>query len=121
MRFLGDMGIGLDVTKALREAGHDCTHLVEERLERMADSAIMEKAASEERIILTHDLDFGRLLALSGKAKPSVITFRLSDMRPPHVVSTLMALLSDFEDDLAKGAAFVVTDKGIRRRRLPIR
>ncbi len=50
MRFLGDMGIGLDVIKALREAGHDCTHLVEEGLERISDSTIMRKATDEERM-----------------------------------------------------------------------
>lgn len=120
MRFLGDMGIGLDVIKALREAGHACTHLVEEGLERLSDAAIMEKAAVEERIILTHDLDFGRLLVLSGEDKPSVITFRLSDMRPREVISRLMPLIGDFQDNLTNGAAFVITDKGIRHRPLPI-
>ncbi len=114
------MGIGLDAVKALGEAGHDCVHLLEQGLERMQDVAIIEKAAVENRIVLTHDLDFGRLLALSGRTKPSVITFRLSDMRPASVASKTMAIIGSFENDLIKGAAIVVTDKGIRRRELPI-
>ena len=114
------MGIGLDTIKALREAGHDCIHLVEQRLERMPDSAIIEKAADEDRIVLTHDLDFGRLLALSGRTKPSVITFRLSDMRPASVASRTMAIIRAFENELTEGAAIVVTDKGVRRRELPM-
>ena len=114
------MGIGLDAIKVLREAGHDCVHLVEQRLERMPDAAIIEKAADEDRIVLTHDLDFGRLLALSGRTKPSVITFRLSDMRPASVASKTIAIISSFENDLIKGATIVATDKGVRRRELPI-
>ena len=64
MQFLSDMGISLDVTLALRQMGHNAKHLREENLQRMFDDEIIEKSSREDRIILTHDLDFGRLLAL---------------------------------------------------------
>jgi predicted nuclease of predicted toxin-antitoxin system len=114
------MGIALSAMNGLVEAGHDCLHLVEQNLERMQDAEIIKKADDEDRIILTHDLDFSRLLALSGRAKPSVITFRLSDMRPKSVTSKTTTIIEKFENDLTKGAAIVVTDKGIRHRKLPI-
>jgi predicted nuclease of predicted toxin-antitoxin system len=120
LRFLIDMGIGLDVSHALRAAGHDCVHLTEQGLERLPDTQIIAKAAAERRIVLTHDLDFGRLLALSGLAGPSIITFRLSDMRPSNVLNRLLNTLDAFGADLEKGAALVITDRGIRRRTLPI-
>ncbi len=120
MRFFTDMGIGLDVASALRASSHVCVHLAEERLERLSDADIIVKARQERRVVLTHDLDFGRLLALSGAAGPSIVTFRLSDMRPSNVPDRLLRVLSDYSSDLERGAAFVVTDKGVRRRVLPI-
>jgi len=66
----------------LRSQGHDAIHLHEEGLDRLTDPEILEKARWEGRVLLTHDLDFSQLLALSKAASPSVIVFRLADMRP---------------------------------------
>ncbi len=71
-------------------------------------------------MILTHDLDFGRIMALSGQHLPSVITFRLSDMRPPSVNRQLSEVFLRFSEYLEAGALISVTDRGIRMRRLPV-
>jgi len=81
MRFLADMGISPNTVAFLRAQGHDAIHLLEVELERLTDPAILEKALQEECILLTHDLDFGELLAASKAQLPSVIIFRLQNMR----------------------------------------
>jgi predicted nuclease of predicted toxin-antitoxin system len=81
MKFLADMGISPRVMAALRKQGHDAVHLQEQDLGRMPDHQILVKASEEGRILLTHDLDFGELLAASGGSLPSVIIFRLKDAR----------------------------------------
>jgi len=81
MKFLADRGISPRVVTALRKQGHDAVHLQEQNLGRLLDGAILAKARAEGRILLTHDLDFGELLAASGGILPSVIIFRLKDMR----------------------------------------
>ncbi len=120
MRFLADMGISPAILVELRAKGHDASHLRDEGLERLPDSAIIEKARSEERILLTCDLDFGYLMAVSGESLPTVILFRLSDMRPPNVLAHLHRTIDQEEDQLAAGAIVAVTDRRIRVRRLPI-
>jgi hypothetical protein len=60
-------------------------------------------------------------MPLSGQHLPSVITFRLSDMRPPAVNRRLSAVLLRFSSYLDAGALVSVTDSGIRVHRLPIR
>ena len=64
MKFLADMGVSPLTVKALCELEYDAIHLCEQGLERLSDSLIMSKAKSENRIVLTFDLDFGDLLAL---------------------------------------------------------
>lgn len=60
------MGIALRIVAWLRKNGHDVAHFREEGLHRLSDREIFRKAISENRIILTFDLDFGEIVALSG-------------------------------------------------------
>jgi len=120
MKFLLDMGLAAPTARFLRSMGHDAVHLREQQLQRLSDSLIVEKARIEERVILTHDLDFGRIVALSQANFPSVVTFRLTDMRRDNVHSHLRIIISRFSHELLDGALISVTDEAIRVRRLPI-
>jgi predicted nuclease of predicted toxin-antitoxin system len=94
MRFLADMGVDIRVVNWLRQRGHDAKHLRDEGLHRIPNGEIFAKAISENRVILTFDLDFGEIVALSGRQKSSVIVFRLHNTRTPHVIDRLTAVLS---------------------------
>jgi predicted nuclease of predicted toxin-antitoxin system len=120
MRFLGDMGISPRTIALLREQRYDAIHLVEQNLERMEDPHILEKARQEERILLTVDLDFAQLLAISGDSLPSVILFRLGNVSREVVNNRLMLVLNDYASDLKTGAIISVNDVSIRLRYLPI-
>ncbi len=119
MRFLADMGVARRVVEWLRGEGHDAVHLRDEGLQRMPNGAIFEKAASEERIILTFDLDFGEIVALSGGRRVSVVLFRLHNTRTPHVIDRLKRVLRDSGQALEQGAIVVVEESRHRTRRLP--
>ncbi len=120
MRFLADMGVAQSTAAFLRSQGFDAFHLRDEGLQRLDDEDIIAKARAEGRVILTHDLDFGRIVALSRAHVPSVITFRLGDMRPVQVNRYLVEVLSHFADQLDQGALVSVNEHGIRVRALPI-
>ena len=62
-----------------RELGHDVFHLRDRELQKLPDDEILDLAYVEQRTILTIDLDFAQLLAISGKTLPSVILFRLGN------------------------------------------
>lgn len=119
MKFLADMGISPRTVDLLRTLGHDARHLMDENLERLSDRDVLAKAKREECILLTHDLDFGELLAASGAKLPSVIIFRLRNMRPEHVNEYLRALLAEHTDILERGAIVSVAEGRIRIRSLP--
>ena len=104
----------------LRQNGHDVVHLREQGLQRLPDDAITAKARAETRIVLTMDLDFGYLLAVSGASAPSIVIFRLDDERPPAVNERLDATLARCGSELENGAIVSVSESSIRVRRLPI-
>jgi predicted nuclease of predicted toxin-antitoxin system len=120
MRFLADMGISPSAVSALCSSGHDATHLADLALHTLPDGAILEKARAESRVVLTSDLDFGELLAAGGANLPSVVIFRLHDMRPANIGRHLDEVISRFGYALASGAVVSVTEGRIRVRLLPI-
>ena len=75
----------VDPVEALRAEDHDAVHLRDEGLVRLPDTEIAAKPVAERRIVLTFDLDFGDILAISGLNAPSVIIFRLRNQTPAAV------------------------------------
>ena len=120
MRFLADMGVSMRTIGWLREQKHDAVHLREEGLQRLSDEQILVKARAERRVLLTMDLDFGYLLAVSRAQLPSVILFRLSDERSEVVNRRLADVLTQRRSDIEAGAIISVSEVAIRIRRLPI-
>lgn len=120
MKFLADMGISPQTAQFLRTSGHDALHLYEAGLLTLPDSDILAKARHEDYIVLTHDLDFGELMAASGADLPSVITFRLRNMQPDNVNRHLQAVIDQHTDALQAGAVVTVTEGRSRVRQLPI-
>ena len=119
MRFLADMGVSATVVRWLQEYGHDATHLRDQGLQRLADPEIFRKAVEEDRIILTFDLDFGEIVALSQFRECGVV-FRLRNTRSAHVIARLEAVLGASASELHKGAVIVVEESRHRVRRPPI-
>jgi predicted nuclease of predicted toxin-antitoxin system len=120
MRFLADMGVSQRVVSWLKNEGHDALHIREENLLRLPNGLIFEKAYSEKRILLTFDLDFGEIVALSGGRSVSVILFRLRNTRTQHVIDRLKNVLIDAGHALEQGAIVVVEETRHRIRRLPL-
>ena len=120
MRFLADMGISPNTVAMLRGLGYDALHLHEQGLDRLQDSLILQKARDEGRILLTHDLDFGELIAASGARLPTIVVFRLRNMGPEKVNRYLDGILNQHGEALKQGAIISVTEGQIRVRLLPI-
>lgn len=68
------------------QPGHDAIHLRDEGLQRATDDEIFARAARDARTVLTFDLDFGEIAALSSGHRASVVLFRLRNASTNHMI-----------------------------------
>jgi predicted nuclease of predicted toxin-antitoxin system len=76
MKFLVDMPLSPVLAQWLSDKGHDAVHAAQRGLERADDATILRLAREEGAIVLTADLDYPRLLALTGSDGPGILLFR---------------------------------------------
>lgn len=105
---------------ALRSLGYAIIRVSEKLPIDAPDDAILEFARLENRVIITQDLDFSRLLATAKYHAPSLITLRLSDTAPNAVTKKLEAVIPLIENALHQGVAVTISDRAYRMRPLPI-
>lgn len=85
------------------------------------DAEIMAYAAAHDHVILTHDLDFGAILAATHGRKPSVVQLRADDVSPEAAGETVLAAIHQCRDELTDGALLTVDVARFRLSLLPLR
>jgi predicted nuclease of predicted toxin-antitoxin system len=121
LSLLADVHISPLTVAALRSQGYDIVRSTDLLPATAADAEILEFARVEGKVVLTQDLDFSMLVALSHYGLPSLITLRLSSAKPDVVVQRLLDVLPTVETELTAGAAVTISDDSVRVRKLPIR
>jgi len=121
MKFLIDMPVSPKLVKTLEQRGHAAVHAQEIGLAGAEDSEIVSRARQEARIIVTADLDFGQLLALSNADGPGVILFRGGNYSEREMRELLERVLNSVENTVLPHAICVIDKNRVRVTRLPLK
>jgi predicted nuclease of predicted toxin-antitoxin system len=121
MRFLIDMPLPPQLGGWLREQGHDRAHASELEMAHANDEAILRRASNESRVVITADLDFSRLLAVTKAGGPGLVLFRGGNYSEVELQQRLERVLAIISPEDLPYCIVVIDHKRIRRRRLPIK
>jgi predicted nuclease of predicted toxin-antitoxin system len=120
MRLLIDMNLSPRWVGLLNGAGIDAAHWSTIGAHNAPDPMIMAYAAEHDYVVLTHDLDFGAILAATQGEKPSVVQVRAEDVSPDAIGVQVVAALRQMAVELQEGALLTIDTNRMRLRVLPL-
>jgi predicted nuclease of predicted toxin-antitoxin system len=102
---LTDENIHPGVVRSLRDHGLDVLDAKESRLVGVSDLVILHRAYAEDRVVLTHDSDFGQLAVVASEPIVGIVYLRPGHFDPAFTLETLRIL---FEQVLEVERPFIV-------------
>jgi predicted nuclease of predicted toxin-antitoxin system len=120
MKFLLDVGISPRLGELLTHHGHQYRYMPSFYSPKTDDIDILKIAIENQETIITHDLDFGSLLAFSGDNRPSTILFRIHNIVPQLFYKLIIDNWTTIEQPLIEGALVVIETHSVRIRKLPL-
>ena len=120
IKLLVDMNLSPQLAEMLLREGFLCKHWSQVGDPKAKDTTIMNWAKEQSHIVVTHDLDFGAILAATGFNSPSVLQIRRQDILPETLLPVIVAALERYESELKTGALIVVDEYQYRIRMLPL-
>jgi predicted nuclease of predicted toxin-antitoxin system len=120
LKFLLNMNLPRQLGRMLEAAGHSWRHAGDIGLRKAEDVVVVAAAKASQEVIVTHDLDYGTLLAFSGEVTPSVIILRQRNTHPQRLYEALARTEERWLEAVERGAIVIVEDDVLRIRMLPI-
>jgi predicted nuclease of predicted toxin-antitoxin system len=120
MKLLVDMNLSPKWIALLHDSGWEAVHWSSVGRADARDSEIMAYAAAKGYVVVTHDLDFGAILAVTHGKKPSVVQIRSEDVSSDIVGRQTVAALRHTQAELEAGALVTIEADRTRLRLLPL-
>lgn len=121
MKLIVDMNLSPRWVGVLAGAGIEAAHWSTLGAKNAPDAEIMAYASANDYVVLTHDLDFGAILAATHGEKPSVVQIRAEDVSPDAIGKQVIVALRQMASELEEGALLTVDPNRTRMRVLPLR
>lgn len=105
VRLLADENLHSKVISHLRLIGFDVLSVREEGWFGTKDVELLRRANTDQRVIVTHDADFGLLAIRQGHPVYGILYFRPGHMKPEQTVAMLQSLLAQ---ELSVSTPFII-------------
>jgi predicted nuclease of predicted toxin-antitoxin system len=116
MRFKLDENLPSQCAKLLLENGFNTETVIQEGLQGCSDQIIIEACQSEDRILITLDLDFSDIRNYPPGSNPGIIVLRLPEQSIAAAQNSIMRLISSFSQELPTNKLWIVDESKIRIR-----
>lgn len=116
MKFKVDENLPGEIRTLLVGAGYDAATTGEEGLFSSPDDRLVVHCRTEDRILVTFDLDFADIWTYPPLQYPGFIVLRLHSQDKPHVLSVFALILDELKRETAVHKLWIVEEHRIRIR-----
>ena len=95
--FLTDENINPIIVQSLRQRGCNVLDVKEQQLSGNSDTFLLSLATEQQRIVLTHDSDFGTLVIADGKPFIGIIYLKPGHILPECTSQSLEAIFNEID------------------------
>jgi predicted nuclease of predicted toxin-antitoxin system len=120
MKFLVDMNLSPSWLRVFADAGFEAVHWSQVGPVDATDVDLMAWAGERGYVVVTSDLDFGAILAATGRAGPSVLQIRGGTLAPAMIGADVLRAIAQGRRELLEGAIVSVEPGRARLRVLPL-
>jgi predicted nuclease of predicted toxin-antitoxin system len=120
MKILVDMNLSLGWADFLNINDIEAMHWSLIGSQDAPDSEIMTYAKTHDFTVLTCDLDFGYILAITHGKKPSVIQMRIGALGHDRIGAVVLNAIKCLAADIEKGALVTIDPRKTRVNLLPL-
>ncbi len=106
-----DQMFGVDVAQALHEEGFDVLRASGTAQNRADDRQILEKAISENRVLVTLDEHFGDWVILPLSQHPGVIRIKVHPTTSENILNLLLPFLRRYTSEQLKNTLVILSEK----------
>ena len=121
MKLLVDMNLSPHWIDLLTRSQFEAAHWSSVGSVHALDEEIMAYAARNNYVVLTNDLDFSAILAVTHREKPSVVQIRSENLSPNAISLQTVTAIRQLADQLREGALVTVEPLRTRVRLLPLK
>lgn len=116
MRFKIDENLPPDAAELLRRNGHDTDTVLDEALGGSPDSSIAKTCRTEQRILVTLDLDFADILQYPPRDHSGIIVLRPARQDRDTVLAMIPRILELLQTETVSQRLWIVDDSRTRIR-----
>ena len=104
----------VEVAQALSKGGYDVVRAADTGLARADDHEILQRAISENRILITLDEHFGDWVVLPLSRHPGVIRLKVHPTTSENVLKILVPFLSRHSQDQLRDHLLILSEKRVK-------
>lgn len=116
MRFKADENLPIEVADLLRQAGHDASTVVEQRMAGEPDPGLAAVCQQEGRAILTFDIGFADIRTYPPEEYPGLLVLRLKRQDKVTVLQVFERILHLLQTESLVGCLWIVDEERVRIR-----
>ena len=116
MRFKVDENLPVEIAEELEAAGHDTLTVSAQHMQGEPDSSLAGVCQTENRVLVTLDLDFADIRTYPPEDYPGLIVLRVVKQDKHHVIHVFDSVIQLLDHEPLPKHLWIVEERGVRIR-----